>query len=90
MTKHQEAMQRHYDHYRVLAETGKLSPFDEPQWRLAQERKKKGLVRDDQSGAFEGVLMAYGSRTCHKCGVELDSHSRHPGHVQQERNKFND
>jgi hypothetical protein len=39
-----EAMQRHYEHYKALAEAGTLSPEDELQWKLAQQRKASGLI----------------------------------------------
>jgi len=39
-----QAMQRHYEHYKKLAENGALSLEDEAQWQLAQKRKASGLV----------------------------------------------
>ncbi len=39
-----QAMQRHYEHYKNLADRGELKQEDAEQWRLALERKDQGLV----------------------------------------------
>lgn len=39
-----EPMQRHYDHYKELAEKGDITQEDKAQWELAKQRKEQGLV----------------------------------------------
>ena len=39
-----DAMQRHHEYYRKLAEAGTLSAEDETQWELAKQRKASGLI----------------------------------------------
>ena len=39
-----QAMQRHYEYYKSLADSGQLKEEDQTQWRLALERKQQGLV----------------------------------------------
>jgi hypothetical protein len=39
-----QAMQRHYEYYKSLADSGQLKEQDQAQWRLALERKQHGLV----------------------------------------------
>lgn len=44
MAKLLEAYQRHYNHYARLARENRLKDSDRPQYELAMQREKEGIV----------------------------------------------